>query len=110
MLERVRPESVGIRPKLILNYLKALNDTGFVAHNIMLLRHGKVAFEVHYNPFRPDTVHELFSCSKSLVSTAAGFAVGEGKLALDEKVVDILPEKLDGKPHPFTAAITVKKP
>jgi len=108
MLERIRPESVGIRPALILNYLKALNDTGFVAHNIMLLRHGKVAFEAHYSPFRRDIPHELFSCSKSIASTAAGFAVGEGRLSLDEKVVDILPEKLDGKPHPFTAAMTVR--
>ena len=108
MLERVRPEAVGIRPALILNYLKALKDTGFVAHNIMLLRHGKIAFEVHYNPFRRDVPHELFSCSKSLASTAAGFAVGEGRLSLDEKVVDILPEKLDGEPHPFMAVMTVR--
>ena len=108
MLERVRPESVGISPTLILRYLKALNDTGFVAHNIMLLRHGKVAFEVHYKPFRPDIRHSLFSCSKSVASTAAGFAIGEGLLSLDEKVVDILPEKLDGEPHPFIAAMTVR--
>jgi CubicO group peptidase (beta-lactamase class C family) len=108
MLERVRPESVGIYPASILKYLKALNDTGFVSHNIMLLRHGKVAFEVHYNPFRPDVPHNLFSCSKSIASTAAGFAVGEGVLSLDEKIVDILPEKLDGTPHPFTAAMTVR--
>lgn len=108
MLERVRPELVGIRPTSILRYLKALSDTGFVAHNIMLLRHGKIAFEVHYKPFRPDIPHSLFSCSKSLVSTAVGFAVGEGRLSLDEKIVDILPEKLDGTPHPFTAAMTVR--
>jgi len=108
MLERVRPETVGIRPASVLRYLKALEETGFMAHSVMLLRHGKVAFEAHYKPFRPDIPHMLCSCTKSVVSTAVGFAVAEGHFSLDDKIVGLLPEKLDGPPHPFTAAMTVR--
>lgn len=108
MLERVRPETLGIHPASILRYLQAIEETGFVAHSVMLLRRGKVAFEVYYKPFRPDIPHMLCSCTKSVVSTAVGFAVSEGLLSLDDGIVDLLPEKLDGAPHPFTAAMTVR--
>ena len=108
MLERVRPERAGIHPASILRYLKALEETGFTAHSLMLLRHGKVAFEVHCKPFRPDIPHMLCSCTKSVAATAVGFAIAEGRLSLGDRIVDLIPEKLDGPPHPFTSAMTVR--
>jgi len=107
-LERIRPEDVGISPAILLKYLESLEQTGFIAHHIMIIRHGKVAFEVHFNPFRPDIRHMLCSCSKSVTAAAIGFAIDEGLISIDDRIVDIFPEKLDGQPHPFIQAITVR--
>jgi len=107
-LERVRPEDVGISPSDILKWLEALNQTGFITHHLMLLRYGKVAFEVHYSPFRSDVKHYLCSCSKSFTAIATGFAIAEGLTFLDEHIVDIFPDKLDGQPHEYIAAMTVR--
>jgi len=108
MLKRTRPEDVGISPTVLLNYLDALDQTGYIAHHIMILKQGKVAFEAHFKPFRPDVYHYLCSCSKSFASTAIGFAAAEGLLSLDDRIVDIFPEKLDGEPHQYIKALTVK--
>ena len=107
-LERVRPESVGISPTSLLKWLDAIDQTGFITHHLLLLRHGKVAFEIHYNPFRPDVKHYLCSCSKSVAADAVGFAISEGLTSLDERIIDIFPDKLNGKPHDYISAMTVE--
>jgi len=107
-LERVRPESVGISPKDILCWLDALKNTGFIYHHLMLLKDGKVAFEIHNKPFRPDVKHYLCSCSKSVAADAVVFAVAEGLTSLNERIVDIFPDKVIGKPHTYIAAMTVE--
>jgi len=107
-LPRMRPEDAGVSPSALIKYINAMEQTGFVAHNIMMIKNGKVFFEIHYNPFKPHIKHMLCSCSKSVAAAAAGFALDEGLIGLDERIVDIFPEKLDGKPHPYIAAMTVK--
>ncbi len=46
----------------------------------------------------PASPHIMFSFSKSLASTAIGFAEQEGLLSLDDRLVDIFPEKVPENP------------
>jgi CubicO group peptidase (beta-lactamase class C family) len=108
LLKRERPEKLGVSPAALLNYLKALEQTGFIAHSIMLVKSGKVAFEIHFNPFKPHVKHMLCSCSKSVAATAVGFALAEGLTSLDERIADIFPDKLDAPPHPYIEAMTIR--
>ena len=71
---------------------------GIEMHGFMLLRHGQVCAEGSWAPYRPDVPHTMFSFSKSLTSTAIGFAVQEGILSLDDRLVDIFPEKCPPQP------------
>ena len=107
-LKHTRPEDVGISPAVLLHYLRALSQIGFIAHHIMILKGGKVALEVNYAPFRADVPHYICSCSKSVTAAAMGFAVAEGLVSLSDRIVDIFPEKLAGQPHPYIAALTVQ--
>ncbi len=96
--ERVTPESVGIRSRAIIEMLDEWYRCGIELHSFMLLRHGKVCAEGAWNPYQPGVQHIMFSFSKSLTSTAIGFAEQEGLLSLDEKLVDIFPDKLPETP------------
>ena len=63
-------------------------------HGFVLLQHGKVVAEGTWKPF--DTLnapHMLYSHSKSLTSTAVGLLVDDGKIDLDERVVDLFSDK-----------------
>ncbi|MFX4271169.1 serine hydrolase domain-containing protein [Propionibacteriaceae bacterium Y1685] len=91
-LPRTSPEDVGIDPAGILDFLDAVDQE---LHSVMLLRNGKVAAEGWFSPYEPDRVHLLYSLSKSFCSTAVGFAVAEGLLTLDDRVLDHFGELAD---------------
>lgn len=96
--QRVTPESVGIPSGAILDMLDQLYREGIEMHAFKLLRHGKVCAEGSWAPYAPETQHILFSFSKSFTSTAIGFAVQEGIISLDERLIDIFPDKCPEEP------------
>jgi hypothetical protein len=69
-------------------------------HSVMVVRHGSVVAEGWAAPFAPDRLHELFSLSKSVTSTAVGFAVAEGLLTVDDLVLDHVGDDAPADPDP----------
>ena len=97
-LERVSPESVGISSKSILEFLRRAREACVEMHGLMVLRHGKVCAEGWWAPYGPQYKHSMFSFSKTLTATAIGFAEQEGLLSLEEKLVDIFPDRCPENP------------
>lgn len=86
-MERVRkPEDAGVRSGAIVSFLKEIESAGAENHGLIVIRNDKIAFEGYRYPYSAETPHTMFSVTKSLVSTAIGFAVSEGLLTLDEKI------------------------
>ena len=102
-----RPEDAGVSSAGILNYIAARNEAGLEHHALWLIRHGKIACRLNYAPYDDQTPHMLFSLSKSFCSAAAGFAVQEGLLGWDTKLIDVLPEKFPAEPSPWLQSITL---
>ena len=87
------PEAEGVSSRKLLDWIDACERKVDCVHGFVLLRHGKLVAEGTWGPF--DTLnrpHRLSSHSKCFVSTAAGMLVDEGRLDLDERVIDILPD------------------
>lgn len=102
------PEEVGISSRGLLRYLDAVAAAPQVEHHaIMVLRHGKLAATMNFAPYDNQTPHMLFSLSKSFTSAAAGFAVREGLLRWEDKVLDILPDKAPENPSEWLRQITL---
>jgi CubicO group peptidase (beta-lactamase class C family) len=107
-LERAKfPEEVGVSSKATAAFIKDLNDCGIEAHSLMIIRHGKVAFECWAQPLTPDLPHIMYSVSKSITSTAIGFAIEEGILSLQTRLVDIFPEYKPKKTDENLEKVTV---
>ena len=87
------------------SYLQAVADSSEELHSIMVLQHGKVLEEKF---FVPDTAHILNSVSKTFTATAVGFAISEGLLSLDDKVVDLFPESLPAQVSDTLARVTIR--
>ncbi len=86
------PEEVGVSSAGIAAILKDYAEKNVESHSLMIIRRGKVAYEAFRKPYGPDLAHTMYSVSKSITSTAAGFAVSEGLLTLDTKLIDVFPE------------------
>lgn len=101
-LPKATPESQGIRSGDILKFIERLsqNEPYQDPHAFLLVRHGKLLAEGYFAPFGPDEHHSLFSVSKSVISTAIGFCVQEGRLSLDDLIRDYFPEYLPENPAP----------
>ncbi len=78
--------------KYIYDFYKELEECGVENHGFMVIKDGETLFEEYAYPYSADMPHTLFSVTKSIVSTAAGFAIDEGLLSLDTKISDIFPE------------------
>ncbi|MDZ4401732.1 serine hydrolase [Prosthecobacter sp.] len=107
-LARSMPEAEGVSSKAILDFLDAVAREKFELHSFMMLRHGKVIAEGWWEPYGPELVHTMYSMSKSFTSTAVGFAVAEGKMSVEDKVVSFFPDDLPAKVSENLAAMRVK--
>ena len=106
-LPRSTPEAQGVAPRALLATLDAIVAIPEL-HSLMVVRHGHVVAEGWAAPFGPDRPHALYSLTKSFTSTAVGFAVAEGLLSLDDRVVELLPEHAPAVPGERLARLTVR--
>ncbi len=90
-LPRATPESQGVSSDGLLGLVDALDSLEHV-HGVMVLRHGHVIAEGWWAPYGAERRHALFSLSKSFTSMAIGLLIEDGRLSLDDRVVDLLPD------------------
>lgn len=107
-LPRKSPEELGVSPLKVSDFLSEMQSRSIELHSFMLLRHGCVAAEGWWAPYKPQLPHMLFSLSKSFTSTAIGMAVQEGKLSVEDQVISFFPEELPEEVSPNLAAMRIK--
>lgn len=87
-----QPEDLGLSSAAIRAVLQELTDKGAGWHTCMITRNGIVAAECCRFPFHANQPHCMYSISKNITSLALGFAVSEGRLSLDARIIDLFPE------------------
>ncbi|QHW29824.1 serine hydrolase [Paenibacillus rhizovicinus] len=100
VLPRSQPETQGIPSSAISDFLETIRTQNLELHSFMLVRNGFVVSEGWWRPYAAELPHLLFSLSKSFTSTAIGFAVSEGLLSLDDRVVSYYPDETPGDASP----------
>ena len=103
-----RAEASAKMAKAADKYFAAVAKEGQDLHSIMVVKDGNVVLEKWMSEGKEDTPHILNSVSKTFTSMAVGLAISEGRLALDEKLVDIFPEHCPENPSEYLKEITVE--
>ncbi|MBQ7900114.1 MAG: serine hydrolase, partial [Bacteroidales bacterium] len=103
-----RAETPAKMVKATERYLAAAEKAEQDLHSIMIVKDGNVIYENWMSSGSADEPHILNSVSKTFTSMAVGLAVSEGKLSIDEKLVDIFPEHCPENPSEFLKEITVE--
>lgn len=106
-LPRSTPEKQGVSSAQVLRFVEALDGLDQV-HSVMIVRHGQVVAEGWWSPYDATTKHELYSLSKSFTSTAVGFAVAEGKVAVTDEVLKFFPADAPAEPGGNLKAMRVQ--
>lgn len=102
-LPRSTPEAQGIASEDLTAFLRAIDADGTAnAHAVMVARHGHVIAEGYWAPYSSCYAHQLYSLCKSITGTAIGLLVDEGRLSVDDKLVELFEERIaDKATHPM---------
>lgn len=108
-LVRCTPEEQGVPSKALITlfdslYMMPQTDI----HSMIVMRQGKVVGEFYPAPFGPEYAHTQYSSSKTLVSLAAGIAMDENRLDLNDRVATFFPELLPDTVSVNLAKMTVR--
>ncbi|MGL5435723.1 MAG: serine hydrolase domain-containing protein [Lachnospiraceae bacterium] len=79
-------------------------------HSLLVSQHGKLLWETYRPPYQTDTLHRMFSITKSYCALAVGALAAEGKLALHDPIIRFFPEyqPADGSLHPDLTEMTIR--
>ncbi|WP_034446494.1 serine hydrolase domain-containing protein [Butyrivibrio sp. AE2032] len=106
--ERAIPEEVSLSSKNIEKVLKTLQEKSIPMHSLLIMKNDKLIFEKYYAPYKADTLHRMFSISKSFTGVAIGLLASEGKVDLDAPITSYFPEYTDESTHPWIRQMTVR--
>lgn len=102
------PEKQGIPSKALERFVDKLKEQKIPVHSILIARHGYMVMEAYYQPYGKDTLHRMFSETKSYVSLAIGILVSDGVIHLDDKICQYFMEYLPERVHPWLEEMTIK--
>jgi CubicO group peptidase (beta-lactamase class C family) len=70
--------------------LETIRQQGLNLHSLLIIRNGHIVSETYFGDYGPDTKHELYSCTKSFISTLVGIALDQGKIdGVKHRVLDL---------------------
>jgi len=107
-LPRSTPEAQGLPSSAVLALVDEAERKALGLHSLLILRHGHSVAEGWWHPYGSALPHMLYSLSKSFCSTAAGLAVAEGKLSLDDAVLSFFPDEAPAAPDANLAAMRLR--
>ena len=93
------PEEAGLSSQALLDFLDAAKAAGIALHSVMVIKDDLLAASMHFAPHTAKTPHVCYSVSKPFTSVASGFAVKEGLLDWNDRVLDVLADSApEGQP------------
>ena len=83
--------------KQFYNFVKEVYDKQLGVEGIAIADGEKILMEHH---FTPDQARNIYSHTKSYMSTAVGLAIADGKLSLDDRLAEFFPEAVPENAQP----------
>lgn len=88
------PEDQQMDSQKLTEMLDTVKEKNINLHSLLVIRHGTIVSETYFLNHPSDEKHDLFSVTKSVVSTLVGIAIDQGYIdSLDHPVLDYFPDK-----------------
>ncbi|MBQ3162873.1 MAG: serine hydrolase [Oscillospiraceae bacterium] len=90
VFQEALPEQEGVQSEGLLKMFEEISDDRRInPHSALIIRHGKLISKADWAPFSAEYPHVSHSLAKSVTSMAAGIAIKEKYLGIDETLSDI---------------------
>lgn len=102
-------EEQGLDAALLQQMLATIDEQRLNIDSVVVVRNGYIVTEKYYTPYKQDTIHELYSVTKSVVSALVGIAIQEGYInSVDDPVLDFFPERIFANDNALKRSITLE--
>lgn len=108
LFSQATPESLGISSASIRSFIERIENENINMHGFLVLRKGQVAAEGYWAPYTQESMHRMYSISKTFVALAVGVMVDEGKLKLEDRVATFFEDYVPQNLHPYLEQATVR--
>jgi len=105
---RAYPEDVNVSSSAIKDLLEFLNGKEIPMHSLLIMRNDKLIFEKYYAPYKADTLHRMFSVSKSITALAIFLLIDKGLIGIDNSITDYFPEYVNDSTHQWIKDTTIR--
>lgn len=102
------PEEQGIDSTKLAQGLQTMREQKLPIHSLLIIRNGAVVLDSYFYPYNGQSVHDLASVSKSLMTTLIGIAADQGKLKLDDPMLSFFPDRTIAYRDSLKETITVR--
>jgi CubicO group peptidase (beta-lactamase class C family) len=98
----------GIDSRAVLAFLDEAAARDIELHSFILYRHGAVAAEGWWQPYRSERLHMQHSLTKSVTACGVGLAIAEGRFGLEDTVATFFESELPANAAPSLSQMTVR--
>jgi CubicO group peptidase (beta-lactamase class C family) len=103
------PEQQGMDSSNLAKMLDYIVNRKLDVHSVLIVRNGYLVTEAYFYPYRPDTLHSIYSCTKSFVSALIGIALDKGFIrGVDQPLWSMFPDRAIANVDPRKQAITLE--
>jgi CubicO group peptidase (beta-lactamase class C family) len=84
-------------------------DEAYSIDSVLIVHNGYLVVEEYLNPlYNQSAWHEIYSCTKSVISALVGIAVNQSRLTLDQKVLSFFSNRTFANPDTRKDNITIE--
>ncbi len=84
-------EQVGLNEERIVEMFEDIEDNNYAIDSVLIVKDGFLVVEEYLTAYTSETLHPVYSVTKSFISTLIGKAIAEGYIeSVDQKILDFL--------------------
>ncbi len=89
------PEKQAMDSTTLDRIISFVRDSRLEVNSVIVIRHGYIVYEKYFRePWNKDRIHNIHSCTKSVMGSLVGIAVQQAKIrSLNDKMVDYFPNR-----------------
>lgn len=89
------PEEQGLRSDLLADMMAHIQAQSYHIESVSVVRNGRMVLDAYFWPFPRGYKHNVYSCTKSILSALIGIAIDKGYIQhVDQPIKDFFPPEL----------------
>ena len=101
------PEDHGLNPDVLSDIYHYIAQDGRI-NSFLIAKDNYILAEKYYNNYNQTSLHNTYSCTKSVTSALIGIAIDNNYISLDQPILDFFPDYTFKAVTPWKSLITIE--